>query len=857
MKNESTAAHPVIYLKDYKPHPFHISEIHIEFDLDPETTRVTAKSKVERRTPGALLLNGVDLKLISLKINGQELEKANCTVTDSTLEILNPPDRFDLEITTEISPVKNLSFSGLYFTSSTFCTQCEAEGFRKITYFIDRPDQLAKYTTVLRADATKYPTLLSNGNLVDTKKLPDGRVQSTWNDPWPKPSYLFAVVGGKLNHIEDSFTTASGKKVGLEIYTSDPDTSRLAHAMEAIQLSMAWDEKTYGREYDLDKFMIYCANDFNMGAMENKGLNIFNSKYIYFRPDIATDQDYVNIIAVVGHEYFHNWTGNRITCRDWFQLSLKEGLTVYRDQEFTQDTLKSSVGRIQSVSTLWQRQFTEDAGPLSHSVRPASYEAIDNFYTATIYEKGAEVIRMLATLVGKDNFRKGTDLYFEKFDGQAVTLEDFVSCFAKVSGRDLSHFMKWYDQAGTPQIKINHKQNQLVASQLTLPTPGQEKKEALFIPLSYLALDGKTGRKQSEGTFELTKAEQVFDIPNATADTVISLNRGFSTPVKVEYPQTVSELLAVVKYETDGFSRWYAIQKIYNAWIKALYTGEKFDSAPVCETLKTLLANDKDFALVAALFEAPALKVLIQDFKPVDLKKLTASRTTVMNTIAMSVESVAQEKYTNLKNSTLRTELNVASIAVRSLLNKTLDLLARANPAKSQNFVIEQLKSQNMTEKIAALQCLDYLSDDLQTAEFAKFRSDWKAEPLVLDKWLSTQALSTKPSVLERLKNLKKDELFDINNPNRIYSLYGAFMMRNLERFHDASGESYQFIASEILDLDSRNPQVASRLMQEFGDLTFLTPEYQKRARDILGKTFEGKKLSPNVNEVLKRILVS
>ncbi len=828
------SAHNTVYLKDYTPYPFTLSSLALDFQLFDDLTLVTAVMVYEKREEEAdLHLKGEELELVSLLLDGREWRWQE---EEGGIVVQNVPSRFELQITTRIFPEKNKALEGLYRSGGMYCTQCEAEGFRKITFFPDRPDVLTRYTTRIEADKASCPVLLSNGNLIESGDCKNGRHFAVWQDPFAKPSYLFALVAGELYPLEDEFITCSGRRVTLKIFVEKQNVGRCEHAMRSLKKAMRWDEEIFGLEYDLDIFMIVAVDDFNMGAMENKGLNIFNSKYILTSPDSATDQDYLGVESVIAHEYFHNWTGNRITCRDWFQLSLKEGLTVFRDQEFSSDMNSRAIQRIDDVEILKAVQFKEDSGPMAHPVRPDNYVEINNFYTATVYNKGAEVIRMIHTLIGAENFRKGMDLYFARHDGQAVTCEDFVAAMADASGVDLSQFFLWYQQSGTPTLTVattwdkESGRYELEIEQYCADTPGQSDKKPFHIPIT-IGLLGENGelplgqQGEVEQVLELRERKQrfVFEGLSAGKKPVLSLLRGFSAPVTVENFYEDEELAFLAVHDSDLYNRWDSVcslagKEILRVARQLQRTGNAEVESFFLSTISNILAlhnESSDSALLARSLHLPVEIILAQLMEPVDPDALHQARELVMTSIAAACQSVLLQLYHDNKTSG-EYSIEPAEIGKRSLKNAALRYLMALRPLPEEilSLCVQQYnEAENMTDTIAALGCLNNVEGDVRQQVFADFYQKWQENPLVLDKWFRLQALSFLPDTLERVKKLMEDPAFSLTNPNKVRSLIGSFSAANHYRFHNEDGAGYRFLADRIIDLNGINPQIASRLV--------------------------------------------
>lgn len=878
----SAADMNVIYLKDYLAPAFKIELLDLTFRLFEDGALVVAKqtvSKVNSEIRG-FVLHGEDLELRSLKMDSRELDLSEYRVEAESLTIKTVPERFVLECETWIKPQENKRLEGLYKSSTMFCTQCEAEGFRRITYYLDRPDVMTLFTTRIEADKTLYPNLLSNGNLVEQGELEEGRHFVVWSDPFPKPCYLFALVAGDLYCQEDSFTTCSGREVALKIFVDHKNSDKCDYALDSLKRSMKWDEEVYGREYDLDVFMIVAVDDFNMGAMENKGLNIFNSSCVLAKPETTTDNAYLNIEAIVAHEYFHNWSGNRVTCRDWFQLSLKEGFTVFRDSIFSADMNSAVVKRIEDVNMLRTAQFAEDAGPMAHPIRPASYMEISNFYTLTVYEKGAEVVRMLHTLLGADQFRAGSDLYFDRHDGQAVTTEDFVSAMEDVSGRDLSQFKRWYDQAGTPEVKVTAiynqetKQYKLTFKQACLPSPGQSEKKPFVIPISLGLLDEKgqaislsvaDGRK--EYLFELIDEEEDLLFEGLESEPTPSLLRGFSAPVKLSFAYTDEQLLFLMQYDEDGFNRWDAGQtlsvRILQRLIESLKRDEKMHlPLSYIEAFRKILSDTSlDKAMVCKMLILPAESYLIQISEQADVDLIHQAREFVRSELATHLSSELLAIYDANAVYDGDNSLSYEAMSQRSLKNAALMLLGASlhKETKSQHLILlEQQFSggENMTDVFAALSALVNSGDKmLAKSALERFYTKWKSDAQVMEHWFSVQSSSAAFADLNVIYSLMALPDFDITNPNKVRSVVGGFCNQNLVSFHKKDGSGYHFLTDIILKLDKLNPQIASRLM---APLT-RWKKYDEARQVLLKKQLERiqseSALSKDVREVVEKCL--
>jgi aminopeptidase N len=856
-----------VFLKNYQAPAYFVDEVDLHFDLHEEYADVLAKVKFRKNPKGSsveLVLDGEKLELLSLKMNGQELAKSAYSVTETELKIFAPPSSFELETRTRIKPQENLAFEGLYKSKGMFCTQCEAQGFRKITYYPDRPDVMAIFTTTIVADQKKYPILLSNGNLVEKKQLDGGRHLAKWNDPFRKPAYLYALVAGNLGKTEDHFITKSGRKVTLEIYVDPGNEDRTHHAMESLKKSMKWDEDTFGLEYDLDIFMIVAADDFNMGAMENKGLNIFNSSLVLAKPATATDRDYDAIEAVVAHEYFHNWTGNRVTCRDWFQLSLKEGLTVYRDQEFSADVTSRAVCKIDNVAHLRQFQFPEDAGPMAHPIRPASYIEINNFYTSTVYEKGAEVIRMIATLLGKQGFRKGMDKYFELFDGQAVTTEDFVHAMEVANGVDLTQFREtWYEQAGTPEVRVQaafaNGKVRLEIEQSCAPSPSQPVKRPYHIPFA-IALFTQKGELIREELLQLKKEKEIFEYA-VNERPVVSLLRDFSAPVKVKTEQSEADLLLLLGKETDSFARWEAGQTLYVREIQKLVSAQQANremqiNQALVSTIGAIIGDAKiDPAFRAQLLMVPEEGYLGQQMAVILVDEIHQARNFLLKSIAVANEQCFAETLAKFP-ANLPYRYDPKDVGERKLRFTLLSYLTSLDKKEYFQQALDICKSAtNLTEEIGGLGALIHRETTEREQSFDHFYQKWNQETLVMNKWLALQAASSVPGGLDRVKRLMKDPVFNINNPNKVYSLLGSFGRGNLTQFHAKDGAAYRFFADLVMDIDSRNPTVSARMVSFFNQWKRFDQNRQSLMKAELERIVAKAGISNGVFEIASKAL--
>jgi aminopeptidase N len=877
---EATAGQ-VIHLADYRPTDFVLERVDLTFELDPRETLVIQRSLMHRRE-GAdenapLVLDGDELNLRAVAIDGNPIDESQYTVGPNTLVINGLPTGVTFEVTVEtiVNPEANTKLMGLYRTNGTYCTQCEAEGFRRITYFMDRPDVLGIYTITIIGDGTANPLMLSNGNFLGAGDYGDGRRFAAWYDPHPKPSYLFALVAGDLGVVEDTFTTMTEREVALKIYVEHGKEDRAAYAMDALKRSMKWDEEAFGREYDLDIFMIVAVSDFNMGAMENKGLNVFNDKYILADPETATDQDYANIEAIVAHEYFHNWTGNRITCRDWFQLCLKEGLTVFRDHEFSADQRSRAVKRIAEVRHLKAEQFAEDAGPLAHPVRPNIYREINNFYTTTVYEKGSEVTRMIATLLGRDTFRKGMDLYFERHDGQAVTIEDFVKCFEEASGRDLTQFSRWYHQAGTPAVTVSaaydasSRNLKLSLEQMIPPTPGQQVKEPMHIPLAMgLILDNGseatpsvvTGGEYSGGVLHLTERAQEVTFEGISSRPVVSLNRSFSAPVNLHFDQSPDDIIHIARHDGDLFSRWQAInhlamQDLTNG-VKSAGDGAAAASEALTSVIKATIADEAlEPAFRAQVLALPSEADIAREIgSNIDPDLIHDVRDSVIRSIAVNAIEEFAALHAGMKVDGPFSP-DAASAGRRALGNSALTWLSYGDedPARA---AAAFGNANNMTELSHALMVLAHRfpQTDAASDAIAAFEQRFGSNPLVIDKWFTIQATIPGADTLDRIKSLMESPHFAPNNPNRLRALIGSYAMANPTGFNRADGAGYRFLAEQIIDIDKRNPQVAARILTSMRSWRSLEQNRAGHARFALLQIDQSGPLSTDVRDLIDRM---
>ncbi|MDH5181526.1 MAG: aminopeptidase N [Gammaproteobacteria bacterium] len=880
--NEPAAAPGAIYLKDYLPPAYLVDEAAFEFDLDADTTEVRSALSLRRNPdyphhPAPLVLYGNELETVSVRLDGTELSAGQYQIQGEELTVSQVPEQFSLNITTRIHPGANTALEGVYHSGKMLCTQCEAEGFRRITWFPDRPDVMSTYTVTLAADKKIYPVLLSNGNLIDQGELDNGRHFAKWHDPSLKPSYLFAVVAGQLRYHEDTFTTMHGRVVTLRVYVEEENYHKCEHAMLSLKQSMQWDEETYGREYDLDIFMIVAVNDFNMGAMENKGLNIFNASCVLASPDTATDHDYYNIQSIIGHEYFHNWSGNRVTCRDWFQLSLKEGFTVFRDQEFSSDLNSRPVQRIDDVDVLRNHQFPQDAGPMAHPVRPDHYIEISNFYTVTVYNKGAEVVRMQRNLLGAEGFRKGTDLYFSRHDGQAVTTDDFVKAMEDSNNIDLSQFKRWYSQAGTPQLAITDRYDAatklytLHVEQVCPPTPGQEKKLPFHIPLAVglldeqgndlpLQLQGESRPGASTRVLEVRDAAQDFVFENIPAKPVPSLLRDFSAPVHIRMDRRDEELAFLFAHDSNEFNRWEAGQQLAVNIMLGLMDDYRADKVLMIPNLfvdafrKVLQDKQLDKSLAALALSLPAENYLAEQREEIDVEAIHHVRQFMRRELALALREEFYQVYQD-NRSDAAFVFNAQAMGQRALKNIALAYLLETEEAAAIELCVSQFNAaHNMTDVMAALGALVHFDIPQRAAALADFYAKWQHDSLVVDKWLALQAGSRLPAVLSHVQSLTQHPAFSIRNPNKVRALIGRFCMGN-HHFHAASGAGYTLLADYVLQLDAVNPQIAARLAQGMARWK----RYDAKRRDLmqveLQRIFNQTGLSKDVYEVVGKML--
>lgn len=906
MKN---AQAKTVYRKDYKPTPYLIHSTDLHFSLFEDHALVSselclyANGAVAAAERSELRFDGHELDLQAIGINGKALADHHYVIDEDGLtlvaldQLLNGAVEFRLSITTRIEPQNNTALEGLYKSKKMFCTQCEAEGFRRITYYLDRPDVMSVFTTTVEAEISRYPVLLSNGNKLESGADSQGRHWVKWHDPFPKPSYLFALVAGDLQAVRDSFTTVSGRSIDLQIFVEAKDLDKCDHAMESLKKAMSWDEEVYGREYDLDLFMIVAVDDFNMGAMENKGLNIFNTSCVLANPATTTDAAFQRVEAVVAHEYFHNWSGNRVTCRDWFQLSLKEGFTVFRDSEFSADMGSRVIKRIEDASFLRTVQFAEDSGPMAHSVRPDSYMEISNFYTVTIYEKGAEVVRMIYQLLGEKNFRAGSDLYFARHDGQAVTTEEFVKAMEDASGVDLTLFRNWYGQAGTPELTISSQYDEddqaftLKVSQSCPATPGGENNLPFHIPLKLgllgqggdefdLQLRGSGKAPQKEMVLDVMEAEQEYVFENVPSLPVPSLLRSFSAPVRLNYEYQDDDLQLLLVHDSDGFNRWNAGQslatKLINAAVADFSASDPVNLPPVLEqafggildeaitTLDSAAASDElDLAMIAQLLSLPAVGTLIEQSKVADVQAIHCVRSAFCDQLAkvlysqfskllslVTVPQAVDEEF----------DTSAAAVAKRALRNLCLSYLVRSgDEAAIEQCYGQYNQAKNMTDQSAALRMLVHSDHEkaklLGEEALQRFYLQWQDEALVTDLWFAIQATSPASDCLDTVKELLQHPGFDIRNPNKVRSVISAFCMQNHCGFHDEAGMGYQFLADQVIQLNAINPQIAARLLTPFTRWKKYPLARQELIKAQLQRVKDQEALSKDVFEIVEKSL--
>ncbi|MCC2615669.1 aminopeptidase N [Aestuariibacter halophilus] len=856
------ARHAIKRRSDYQSPAYVIQHVELDIDLYPHETRVICTTQVERKSADQqpLVLDGVDLQLLSVRVNGADW--TNYVEKEQTLVVDGLPDAFTLTIETQIDPANNSSLEGLYKSGDAYCTQCEAEGFRKITYFLDRPDIMAEYRVTVRGNKSAYPYLLSNGNVVAKGELDDGRHFVTWHDPFPKPCYLFALVAGDFDLLSDNFVTASGREVALELYVDKGKRERGYHALDSLKRAMAWDEQTFGLEYDLDIYMIVAVDFFNMGAMENKGLNVFNSKYVLADGQSATDDDYFHIESVIAHEYFHNWTGNRVTCRDWFQLSLKEGLTVFRDQQFSADMASPLVNRINQVNVMREHQFAEDAGPMSHPIRPDVVMEMNNFYTVTVYDKGAEVIRMLHTLLGVQGFRRGMDLYFERHDGQAVTCDDFVQAMQDANQHDLTLFKRWYSQSGTPVVRASGEYDQqarqfkLTLTQHTPATADQAEKQPLMIPVNTELLGNQGTMVQT--VLSLTQAQQTFVFDNIDQAPVMSLLGNFSAPVRLYDGQNSSARQHIVMYANDPFSRWDAMQTLYGDYLhcqagSAGEFAEPISTAGIVELQRSLLNQAMDSpALVAEMLCLPSFETLVQQAEQIDVDALFDARNALLNQLAEALEQDMLAVVQQLPAQAYDYQQNqVEQRRLRNVLWLYLGRLDQHQAALKSHYH----DADNMTDCLGALRAAQEGNEQTFDQLMVAFEQRWQDDPLVLDKWFGLHASAPRKDCLSRLDLLSGHKQFSLNNPNRVRALLGSFAFYNPKGFHAKDGSGYRYLTDYLKRIDPINPQVAARLVTPLTQFRHLDSERKSLIETQLHRLLDTPNLSGDVFEKVSKAL--
>ncbi|BBN60012.1 aminopeptidase N [Hydrogenovibrio marinus] len=872
-----------IFLKDYRPLDFEIESVDLTFELDPSETLVTNRMKFVRKTDQSQLkLDGEHLVLVSIEKDGKILDQEDFYLTETDLTLNCPEQQFELVVKTRINPEANTRLEGLYRSSGNYCTQCEAEGFRTITYYLDRPDCLSYFTTKIIGDECENKVLLSNGNLIEFGELEGGKHFAVWEDPHKKPCYLFALVAGNLEVVEGHFETKDSRRVDLRLYVQENNLDKCDHAMASLKKSMKWDEERFGLIYDLDVYMVVAVDDFNMGAMENKGLNVFNSKFVLAKPETATDVDFEGIESVIAHEYFHNWTGNRVTCRDWFQLTLKEGLTIFRDQEFTSDMLSPAVKRIEDVKRLRSFQFPEDAGPMSHPIQPQSYIEMNNFYTMTVYEKGAEVVRLYQTLLGRDGFRKGMDLYFDRFDGQAVTVEDFRNAMADANQRDLSQMHHWYIQPGTPKVTVTKQYdagNKTLSLSFKQTLNGKQEHLPLLIPVVFDVLSpsneaalsfslsevdqSRCSRADNGWLFELTKHDESLVLQGVEEEGYLSLFRGFSAPILLDYACTQDELVALASYDSDSFVRWESIQTL--ALMNLIENVQAVEdnremvlSEYYAKALESNLADTSlDLALKSLAITLPDESYLQEALSDkgmlINTDSILAVYGYMKQTIAEKFESSLLAIYQQMQSSEAY-RYDKDAIAHRMLKNRCLNYLSKL-PAQ-QDWMQTQFDQQsNMTDVFAALEAMKPYDSVWKKANLADFYHKWNHDDLVLDKWFALQASDQSDSALDLVKSLVEHADFHYTNPNRARSVLGVFGRMNMKGFHHASGEGYAFLASEVLKLDKINPQVAARIVSPFTQWKRYDVARQEKMKSQLTKLIESGSLSKDVYEIVSKSL--
>jgi len=856
----------ITYLKDYQPSNYLIKRVYLEIKLDEEFTRVSSEIEFYCTTSnknnqsyydGELTLHGEGLHLEEIAIDRQKLASNRYEINNEQLILKNPPLHFTLYITNTIDPKANTSLNGLYFASNLFCTQCEPEGFRKITYYLDRPDVMAIFTTKIIASKQSCPVLLSNGNLVDKGDIDEQLHYAVWHDPFKKPSYLFALVAGNLIAVEDHFHTKSKRLVTLRIYVEHQNLDQTSHAMLALKKAMQWDEETYGREYDLEIYMIVAVNDFNMGAMENKGLNIFNSKYVLARPETATDDDFVGIDLVIGHEYFHNWSGNRVTCRDWFQLSLKEGFTVFREQQFTHYVTQSKIGRIKEVRVLRNSQFLEDSGPLAHSVQPASYQQINNFYTATIYNKGAELIGMQKTILGDAAYRTATDTYFAKFDGQAVTIDDFVQVLSDSSGVDLKQFKRWYQQPGTPQVTVVQKftDNKLTLM-LSQHNPKAPNDGPLLIPLAMRIID-RAGHELEAKVLMLHESQQQFTFGPFEAKPVVALNRGFSAPIQLNFEQDLAEKYLLIEFETDSYTQWNSLQEIYLKVIQSMIVDQVELVRPelISVLTKFLLSSKIDNALKALCLTMPTFNEILTMLPGSDPVHIVAAIDKVQNYLTANLEQTLWQLFMTC-HVTHKYSYEPNFVAERLLKGTALYMLINLSPTKYIKVAMRLFnEADNMTDTYWALKCLNHLPYDERNEYFDKFYCRWSDHKLIVNKWLMLQAISKLPGTLSVVKDLLNHPSFHLANPNNVYALISGFCEQNPLHFHASDFSGYEFLTEIVIKLNTLNPQVAAGVLEPFSKFRKYDLKRQEAIIEQLQILNAAGNLSSDVQEIVDKSL--
>ena len=852
-----------IYLKDYQAPTYHVESYMLRFYLDAETTRVHSTIQMEKKNPcDEIFLSGQDLNLINLKINGDSLLDTDYSVSKEGLSIHKAPDVLKLEVVTEFSPRENKTLEGLYESSGILCTQNEPEGFRRMTYFFDRPDVMTKYTSYLEADKSVFPYLLSNGNLIDHGDLEKNKHFCTWEDPFPKPTYLFALVAGDLGRIQDQFITMSGREILLEIYCDPGMESQCYHAMDALKKAMKWDEKKFDREYDLDRYMIVAVDSFNMGAMENKGLNIFNSSCVLVDAESATDANFKRVEEVISHEYFHNWTGNRITCRDWFQLTLKEGLTVFRDQEFTADEHDRSVERIAQTRGIQGRQFTEDAGPMSHPIKPAFYIEINNFYSSTVYRKGAEIIRMIHTLIGPDGFKKGMDHYFANYDGQAVTTEDFLKSMEKGGGIDLTHFSKWYHQAGTPKVECRFTYEKdkgegvLTLSQSLPKTAYDGTCDPMHIPIK-VSLYGEKGDLKEHRLLELKSESEAFVFSSLNEKPLLSINENFTAPVRIQYSRSREGLLKLFACEKDPLNKWQTLQEIYKSIFMGVLKGEQDLSLPkeFTEAIKSALkSKDWQQVYLAELMSVPSLSTFFDEQEIIDIDRSIEIHDWLKKELGLELWEACHQVYQSCQSKDPY-QFTSKDMGRRALKNQCLAYLCRSEKSEGKAICQKQLdSSDNMTDKLVALSLLTNQDGDDKISLLDTYYKEWKNHSLVVNKWLALHASSKRKDTFHRVLDISKSSAFNYTIPNRIRALHGSFI-GNARFFHNADGSGYSWVLEEAAKLDAINPMIASSLLGGFQRIKKVDPKRQAFMVDGLEKFLKNQDVSKDSYEVASKTL--